>query len=123
MRAAAYALPAVMVPAAASTVRISLSSRPIGTSEVARELGVVEQTLHNWMKAHREGRLGHGKGKSKGKPITPEQMEIARLRAENARLKMEAEILKKGSRVLGEFNLLRRPVEFAPRAAGTSGSY
>jgi transposase len=33
----------------------------------------------------------------KGKPITPEQMEISRLRAENARLRMEAEILKKAA--------------------------
>ena len=24
-------------------------------AEVAREIGVVEQTLHNWLKAHREG--------------------------------------------------------------------
>ena len=29
--------------------------------EVARELGVVEQTLHNWLKAHREGRFGMGR--------------------------------------------------------------
>lgn len=62
-------------------------------AEVARELGLAEQTLHNWLKAHREGRLGHGIGKA----VTPEQMEIARLRAENARLKMEAEILKKAA--------------------------
>jgi transposase len=49
--------------------------------------------LHNWLKAHREGRLGHGQGVK----VTPEQMEIARLRAEVGRLKMEAEILKKAA--------------------------
>ena len=62
-------------------------------AEVAREIGVVEQTLHNRLKAHREGRLGHGQG-VKG---TPEQMEIVRLRAEVGRLKMETDILKKAA--------------------------
>jgi transposase len=62
-------------------------------AEVARELCVVEQTLHNWLKAYRDGRLGHGTAKA----VTPEQMEIARLRSENARLRMEAEILKKAA--------------------------
>jgi transposase len=62
-------------------------------AEVAREIGVVEQTLHNWLKAHREGRLGHGQGVK----VTPEQMEMARLRAEVGRLKMEADILKKAA--------------------------
>ncbi len=32
-----------------------------------------------------------------GKPITPEQMEISLLRAENARLRMEMEIVKKAA--------------------------
>ena len=31
------------------------------------------------------------------KPITPEQMELSRVRAENARLRMENEILKKAT--------------------------
>ena len=45
---------------------------------VARTLGLVEQTLFNWVKASRQGRL-HG---ADSKPVTAEQMEIARLRAE-----------------------------------------
>jgi len=49
--------------------------------------------LHNRLKAHREGRLGHGQGVR----VTPEPMEIARLRAEVGRLKMEADILKKAA--------------------------
>jgi transposase len=61
---------------------------------VAKELGVAEQTLRNWCKEQASGKLG---GAEKGKPVTPEQMEISRLRAENARLKMEAEILKKAA--------------------------
>lgn len=54
----------------------------------ARILGLVYQTLHNWIRAEQQGRLG-GAG---SKPMSPEQMEIARLRAENARLRMERDI-------------------------------
>ena len=56
-------------------------------------LGIAEQTLHNWVKADREGRLT-GAG---SKPVSPEQMEIARLRAELARVKMERDILGKAT--------------------------
>jgi transposase len=59
----------------------------------AKVLGIAEQTLHNWIKADREGRLA-GPGT---RPVSPEQMEIARLRAENARLKMERDILGKAT--------------------------
>jgi transposase len=60
----------------------------------ARSLGVVEQTLGNWIQLHRAGRL---KGAS-GKPqVTAEQMEISRLRAELARVTMERDILGKAT--------------------------
>ena len=58
---------------------------------VAAILGLPNQTLHNWLKAHREGRLA-GPGP---KPVTPEQMELARLRAELAKTQMELDIVKK----------------------------
>jgi transposase len=61
---------------------------------VAREIGVPEQSIRNWVKAQAEGKLGMAEN---GKPITPEQMEISRLRAEVARLKMEMEIVKKAA--------------------------
>jgi transposase len=61
---------------------------------VAREIGVPEQSIRNWVKAQANGKLGDV---VKGKPITPEQMELLRLRAENARLKMEMEILKEAA--------------------------
>ena len=64
---------------------------------VAATLGVVEQTLYNWVKADREGRLA-GAGT---KPVSAEQMELARLRAEVARLKMERDILKNRPTRLG----------------------
>ncbi len=56
----------------------------------ARSLGVVEQTLGNWVKAQRAGTV---KG-ARGKPQVPaEQMEVSRLRAELARVTMERDIL------------------------------
>ena len=62
-------------------------------AEVARELGMVEQTLHNWLKAYKQGKLGTATGKA----VTPEQMEISRLKSELARAKMELEIVKKAA--------------------------
>lgn len=64
-------------------------------ADVARELGVIEQTLHGWRKTHRPGKLAGAS--CNGKPISAEQMELSRVRAENARLKMEVEILKKAT--------------------------
>ena len=60
---------------------------------VAKEMGLVEQTLRNWVKAAEAGRLD-GPGARK---VTPEEMELSRLRAENRRLKREVEILKKAT--------------------------
>lgn len=59
----------------------------------AKILGIPKQTLENWVRLH-------GKGQLKGagdKPVSPEQMELARLRAENARLRMERDILGKAT--------------------------
>jgi transposase len=60
---------------------------------VARTLELVEQTLFNWVKASRQGRLQG----ADSKPVSAEQMEIARLRAELARVKMERDILGKAT--------------------------
>ena len=62
-------------------------------SLVSKELGLSDQTLRNWVKASAKGRLG-GAG---GKLVTPEEMELSRLRSENLRLKRENEILKKAT--------------------------
>ena len=64
-------------------------------AEVARKLGNIEQTLHGWRKAHCLTNLAGASGN--GQPISPEPMELSRLRAKNARLKMEVEILKKAT--------------------------
>jgi transposase len=61
---------------------------------VARTLGVVEQTLHNWVKAQRAGKLKGADSRSK---VSAEQMEISRLRAELARVMMERDILGKAT--------------------------
>jgi transposase len=60
---------------------------------VAKELGVNHQSLRNWVKAAATGKIvGAG-----SKEVTPEEMELSRLRAENIRLKRECEILKKAT--------------------------
>jgi transposase len=59
----------------------------------ARSLGLVDQTLHNWVRSERQGKL---KGAEK-KAVSAEQMEISRLRAELARVKMERDILGKAT--------------------------
>jgi transposase len=62
-------------------------------AEVARKLGMIDQTLFNWVKAKREGRLAG----ADSKPVSAEQMEISRLKAELARVKMERDILEKAT--------------------------
>ena len=51
-------------------------------AQVARELGIAEQTLTHWRCAAKAGKL------AAGKPVTPEQLQVSRLKGENARLKM-----------------------------------
>ena len=59
----------------------------------AKILGIPKQTLENWVRLDSKGTL-KGAG---DKPVSPEQMELARLRAELARVKMERDILKKAT--------------------------
>lgn len=62
-------------------------------ASASRTLGVVEQTLHNWVKADRLGKLRGVETRR----VSAEQMEISRLRAELARVKMERDILGKAT--------------------------
>ena len=62
-------------------------------SAVAKELGLVEQTLRNGVKAFDVGTL-NGAGAAK---VTAEAMELSRLRAEHARLKRAVDILNKAT--------------------------
>ena len=59
----------------------------------AKILDIPNQTLENWVRLANKGQL-MGAG---DKPVSPEQMELARLRAENARLRMERDILGKAT--------------------------
>jgi transposase len=62
-------------------------------SVTARVLGIPKATLGNWIRASEQGEL-HGAG---DRTVSAEQMELARLRAELARVKMERDILKKAT--------------------------
>jgi len=59
----------------------------------AKILGIPVATLGNWVRLSARGKLA-GAG---AKPVSAEQMELARLRAELARVKMERDILKKAT--------------------------
>ena len=72
---------------------VRLVNSGVRLAEAARQLAVNENTLWNWCKADRDGKLVVGNAPK----VTPEQMELSRLRAEVARQKMEIEILKKAA--------------------------
>ena len=63
--------------------------------EAAKSLDINEQMLGRWVKEHRESEDGQA-FRDNGK-LTPEQEEIKRLKAENKRLQMERDILKKAT--------------------------
>lgn len=62
-------------------------------SWVAKSLGISVQTLHNWVKADTAGLLRD----VASKPVSAEQMEISRLKAELTRTRTERDILKKAA--------------------------
>ena len=66
------------------------SGRPV--AEIARDLGINEGTLGNWVQ------LAKKRGEFTEKPLEiDERAELKELRDENRRLKMEREILKKAA--------------------------
>jgi transposase len=66
------------------------SGRPI--AEIARDLGINEGTLGNWVNTARKS------GKVKEKPLdTDERARLRELEEENRRLKMERDFLKKAA--------------------------
>lgn len=60
----------------------------------AESLGVSKSNLYTWRRQYLEGRLTPGHKRAQP---TAEEAELRRLREENKRLKMEAEISKKAS--------------------------
>jgi transposase len=65
------------------------TGKPI--AQVARELGVHEATLGNWVNADRRRR-----GEDNGGLGEDERAELVRLRRENAELRMRCDVLKRG---------------------------
>ena len=63
--------------------------------EAARRLSLPPSTLANWVKQNKAGRLGDI-GKTY-RPLTEVEMELAKVRKENAELRMERDILKKAA--------------------------
>ncbi len=68
------------------------TSRPV--AQVAKELGLVEQTLGNWVKKYRDQHAGEIPDQELSEP---ERTELKRLRKENRELKLEQEFLKKAA--------------------------
>ena len=65
--------------------------------KVAQVLGIPKASLSNWVRQISQGQFLAGIADEKSSKVTPEQMEISRLRAEVARLKMERDIAKKAA--------------------------
>jgi transposase len=62
--------------------------------EAAQRLGIPKSNLSNWHRQYRQGRLAPGHNRAQP---TAEEAELRRLRAENKRLELENDILKKAS--------------------------
>ena len=62
-------------------------------SDTAKILGVPKGSLENWIRSEKAGVLAG----TKDQVVSPEQMELDRLRAELSRVKMERDILKKAT--------------------------
>ena len=77
----------------AEAVKLVLDEK-VGLTEVARRLDLPAKSLANWVRAARAGKVVQG---PVAHPVTDLEAEVSRLRAENARLKMEREILRKAA--------------------------
>ena len=67
----------------------------LSAKEAARRLQLPPNTLDNWLRKYKEGKLGEiGQNY---RPLTEGEMELARLKRENAELKMERDFLKKAA--------------------------
>ena len=78
-------------------------------SVVARVLNIPKASLSNWVRQDRSGELGSIGDKPGAWVVTPEQMELARLRAEVARLRMERDIAKKAAAYFAQDTLRGTP--------------
>ena len=68
--------------------------------KVTQILGIPKASLSHWVRQANQGQLLAGVADEKASRVPPEQLEISRLRAEMARLRMECDIAKKSGGVL-----------------------
>jgi transposase-like protein len=72
-----------------------VTEEKLSMPEAARRLSLPPSTLANWVKQYKAGRLGDiGKAY---RPLTEVEMELAKVKKENAELRMERDILKKAA--------------------------
>jgi len=72
-----------------------ITEEKLSYPEAGRRLQLAPTTILNWVKASKAGKLGEiGKNY---RPLTELEIELARVKKENAILKMECEILKKAA--------------------------
>ena len=65
-------------------------------SEIAMKLGIKRNQLYKWKE--QMSKRGDVPSSTKGRPKKEDQSELSRLRAENAKLKEDVEILKKAAK-------------------------
>ena len=75
----------------------------------AKVLGIPKASLGNWVRQSAKGDLSGAGADDKVARVSPEQMELARLRAENARLRMERDIAKKAAAYFAQDTLRGTP--------------
>lgn len=78
-------------------VELVLSSPQRTVAEIARELGVNQETLRLWVKAERDRRSSAGRGRAGDEVSAEERDELRRLRKRVAELELEKEILRKAA--------------------------
>jgi transposase len=115
-------------------VRLVLQEN-LSTPEAARRLEMSDKTLSNWVRRARRGQPVSGlpeNGSGKAVTVSELEMELSKLRAEVARLKMEKDVLKnvwsapkvQGHSFWSVRPVLRqciRPVDEAHMASGLDG--
>ena len=78
-------------------------------SAVARVLGIPKASLSNWVRLAAKDQLAGAGDAHNARTVTPEQAELARLRAEVARLRMERDIAKKAAAYFAQDTLRGTP--------------
>ena len=72
-----------------------VTEQKLSQPEAAHRLSLPPSTLGNWIRAYKAGRLGEV-GKTY-RPLTEVELELAKVKKENAELRMERDILKKAA--------------------------